>query len=125
MISPMELRGMEFKRYVRAAAALVDLFDDTAIATALGLSRNTVGRWWSGAQPEPETLGQLADVTGLSRDELSRFTYYDGPPPHLPQPEDAEAAERADAAERSHRARPEAGASAGRPAPRGSAGSGR
>jgi transcriptional regulator with XRE-family HTH domain len=77
-------RGQLVKRYVRAAAALHGLYDDTAIALAVGVDRIAVGRWWQGAQPKPDALGRLAVATGLSTDELTRFVYYDGPPPTLP-----------------------------------------
>lgn len=87
MLSPTEMlrmeRGSELKRFVRAAAALHELYDDTAIAEAVGRTRIAVGQWWQGARPEPETLRQLAEATGLSLDELSSFVYYDGPPPRL------------------------------------------
>ena len=72
------------KRYVRAAAALRGLYDDTAIGVAVGLNRIAVGKWWQGAQPQPATLGRLAEATGLSIDELTGFVYYGGPPPTLP-----------------------------------------
>lgn len=77
-------RGADFKRFVRAAAAMRDLFDDVALAEEVGVGRGAVRGWWMGAQPSPETLGRLARATGLSTDELARFVYYDGPPPSLP-----------------------------------------
>ena len=77
-------RGQLVKRYVRAAAALHELYDDTAIGEAVGKSRMAVGRWWLGAQPKPDTLSRLAEATGLSTDELTRFVYFGGPPPTLP-----------------------------------------
>ena len=73
-----------FKRCIRAAAALNDLYDDVALGRAVGRNRAAVGNWWRGAHPEPEVLLRLADVTGLSSDELWRFVYSDGPPPALP-----------------------------------------
>lgn len=81
-----KLRGQILKRYVRAAAAMNDLFDDAALADALGLSRGALAGWWSGAQPSGPTIFRLAGVTGLSPDELTRFVYQDGPPPRLPAP---------------------------------------
>ncbi len=88
MLSPIEAaalaRGQALKRYVRAAAALNDLYDDVALAEKVGVQRGAVSGWWSGARPSPDTLGRLAMATGLSTDELTRFVYYDGPPPALP-----------------------------------------
>lgn len=90
MLSPPEQarldRGQALKRYVRAAAALRELYDDKAIAQAVGRSRNTVASWWQGAQPEPETLRRLAAVIGLDPAELVAFVYYDGPPPLIVEP---------------------------------------
>lgn len=79
-------RGVEFKRLIRAAAAFRDLYDDKAIAERVRRSRNTVASWWSGAVPEPETTERLAEATGLDPDELHRYLYRGGPPPHLPEP---------------------------------------
>lgn len=79
-------RGMEFKRVVRAAAALQSLYDDSAIAAAVKRSRNTVSSWWTGATPEPHTLRRLAEATGLDPDELFAYVYRDGPPPKLVEP---------------------------------------
>jgi transcriptional regulator with XRE-family HTH domain len=88
VLSPVEaaakLRGQVLKRYVRAAAALNDLFDDAALADAVGLGRGAIAGWWRGAQPSGSAIFRLADVTGLSPDELTRFVYQDGPPPTLP-----------------------------------------
>lgn len=131
MLSPADAadvsRGQTFKRYVRAAAALHDLYEDTDIAKAVRVGRGAVGHWWLGAKPEPETIRRLAQATGLSVDELNRFIHYGGPPPRLPDPagEENEAQDQADAAERSLRARPEDEASAGPRAPHETAGSGR
>jgi hypothetical protein len=87
MLSPAELdrmeRGAEFKRFVRAAAALHELYDDTAIGEAVGRSRIAVGHWWQGVKPEPETLLEIAGVTGFSFEELATFVYNGGPPPRL------------------------------------------
>jgi transcriptional regulator with XRE-family HTH domain len=87
MLSPAELgrleRGAEWKRYIRAAAALREMYDDTAIAEAVGRTRIAVGRWWQGARPEPDTLLEIARATDLSPGELATFVYYDGPPPRL------------------------------------------
>ena len=87
-LSPAEFaawdRGQTLKRYVRAAAALAGLFDDTAIATAVERGRITVGKWWTGVKPEIEAIGKLADATGLSTEELTRSVYFEGPPPTLP-----------------------------------------
>ncbi len=79
-------RGMEFKRVVRAAAALQSLYDDSAIAAAVKRSRNTVASWWAGATPEPPTLRRLAEATGLDPEELFAYVYRDGPPPRLVEP---------------------------------------
>lgn len=90
MLSTAEMaafgRGQDLKRYVRAAAALVGLYDDVAIAAEIGRTRNAIGRWWTGVRPEPEALDRVARATGLSTDELTRFVYYNGPPPTLPDP---------------------------------------
>jgi len=80
------IRGRVFKRIVRAAAALNDLYDDVALGRAVKVSRGAIGAWWRGAQPEPETLLNLTKATGLSADELYMFVYADGPPPSLPEP---------------------------------------
>lgn len=85
VLSPQEIRGQLLKRYVRAAAALSELYDDVALGEAVGRNRAAVGNWWRGARPEPEVLFRLAEVTGLSTDELTRFVYSDGPPPSLPE----------------------------------------
>lgn len=77
-------RGQLLKRYVRAAAALRGMYDDKAIAAAVGRGRGAVGAWWTGSRMEPDTIMRLADVLGLSFEELSRFVYGDGPPPRLP-----------------------------------------
>jgi hypothetical protein len=79
------VRGRDLKRCVRAAAALSGLYDDTAIAGAMDIARGTVGGWWDGAQMKPDNIRKLAGVTGLSSDELTRYVYYDGPPPRLPE----------------------------------------
>lgn len=88
VLSPQEAadlyRGQALKRTVRAAAALRDLYDNAAIAHAVGVSSVAVTNWWKGARPSQETLYRLADVTGLSAEELSRFLYADGPTPSLP-----------------------------------------
>jgi len=77
-------KGQILKRVVRAAAALNDLYDDVAIAEATGKGRGTVAGWWEGARMQPETIQILADATGLSREELTQFIYFDGPMPQLP-----------------------------------------
>ena len=91
MLSPVEAaaldRGQALKRYVRAGAALNDLYDDTALADAVGVQRGAVRGWWTGAQMQPDTIRRVAKVTGLSPDELTRFVYFDGPPPTLTPPE--------------------------------------
>ena len=79
-------RGQELKRYVRSAAALCGLYDDTALGKAVGRTRIAVGKWWQGAQPEAPTLIALARVTGLSAEELIQFVYNDGPPPSIAWP---------------------------------------
>jgi len=81
------VRGQVFKRVIRAAGALRDLFDDASIAEAVGVGRGAVGDWWTGARPGAETIYRLASATGLSPEELTRFVYFDGPPPALPEPE--------------------------------------
>lgn len=87
MLSPAEAealhRGTELKRYVRAAAALSGIYDDVALAEAVGVNRGAVGGWWTGAQMKSDTLSRLADVTGLDLDDLTHFVYFDGPPPRL------------------------------------------
>ena len=87
MLAQTELdRGEDFKRLVRAAAALVGLYDDTALADAIGRQRQTVSHWWTGAQPKPDALVDLAETTGLDFDELFRYVYRGGPVPRLVQP---------------------------------------
>lgn len=81
-----ELRGQILKRYVRAAAAMNDLFDDKALAKEIGISRGAVLAWWTGSRPSGPTIFRLAAVTGLSSEELTRFVYDDGPEPVLPDP---------------------------------------
>lgn len=76
-------KGQELKRYVRAAVALRGLFDDRAIAAALGLSRNTVGHWWTGAVPEPKAVSGIARLTGYSEADLFAYLYAGGPPPAI------------------------------------------
>lgn len=94
MLTLAEQRGLTLKRYVRAAAAMRDLFDDTALGQAVGRTRITVGAWWRGAKPEPDAIVKLAEVTGLSADALIQFVYFDGPEP---RPIGADAPEVADA----------------------------
>lgn len=77
-------RGQDLKRYVRAAAALRGVFDDVTLGDRVGRTRNTIGKWWAGAKPEPDALHRIAQETDLSADELIRFVYFDGPPPVLP-----------------------------------------
>lgn len=86
MLTPAEIRGQELKRLVRSAAALYGLFDDAAIGRATGRTRITVGQWWKGSKPEPETIARLSEVTGLSADELVRFVYLDGKRPTIVAP---------------------------------------
>jgi hypothetical protein len=87
VLSPIEAearhRGRDLKRYIRAAAALNEIYDDVALADAVGVGRGAVAGWWIGAQIKPENLRQLADTTGLAPEELSRFVYWSGPPPRL------------------------------------------
>ena len=83
---PILARGRQLKRYVRAAAALQGLYDDTAIGEAVGVNRGAVAAWWDGAQMKPETIRRLADVLGLSVEDITRFVYFDGPMPTLPEP---------------------------------------
>lgn len=88
VLSPTEAanrdRGLDLKRHVRAAAAMHGLYEDTAIATAVGVGRGTVLGWWRGSKPEPATLRHLAEVTGFDPEELATFVYWDGPPPRQP-----------------------------------------
>ena len=79
-------RGEDFKRLVRAAAALVGIYDDSALADAIGRQRQTVSHWWMGAQPKPDALADLAETTGLDFDEMFRYVYRGGPVPRLAQP---------------------------------------
>ena len=87
MLSPDEVAGRErgqiLKRYIRAAAALHDLFDDTALADAVGVSRGAVGAWWQGTRMEITTIDAVARATGLSSDSLTGFLYRGGEPPVL------------------------------------------
>ena len=112
MLSPTEQaalsRGQDLRRVMRAAAAMDGVYDDLAIADAVGAHRNTVSAWWKGATPEPATLRRFAERFGMSVEELAAFVYYDGPPPALgwptsageqlppepPTPEEREAARR-------------------------------
>lgn len=79
-------RGRVLKQYLRAAAALNDLYDDTALGEAVGMTRAAVKGWWTGAQMKPDTLGDVARITRLSVDQLMSFVYRGGPPPTLPDP---------------------------------------
>lgn len=88
VLSPVEAaaleRGLVLKRYVRAAAAMNDLYDDASLGDAVGISRGAVAGWWRGAKPTAESIFLLSHVIGLSPDELTHFLYDDGPPPSLP-----------------------------------------
>lgn len=90
MLSPSEAaaryRGQELRRVMRAAAAMHGVYDDLAIADAVGAHRNTVSAWWRGSQPEPLTLRRFAERFGLSIEALSAFVYYGGPPPTIEWP---------------------------------------
>ena len=90
MLSPEKAadldRGQRFRRYVRAAAALRGIFDNSELARRMEVQRGTVNGWWTGARIEAESIPRLAEVTGLDADELWRFVYADGPPPTLPDP---------------------------------------
>lgn len=77
-------KGQVLKRAIRAAAALNDIYDDVALAERTGIARGTIGQWWRGAQMKPDNIRLVADVTGLSREEMTQFIYFDGPPPRLP-----------------------------------------
>lgn len=129
MLSPNEAaavaQGQDFKRYIRAAAAMQGIYEDVELGRAVGVHRRTVAGWWLGAKPSPDTLRAIASTTGLAVDELLAFTYYDGPPPHLPDPVEDEAQGRAEAAERSRHAPPGDAESAAPPAPHETTGSGR
>jgi hypothetical protein len=87
VLSPTEARGLDLKRYIRAAAALREIYNDVDLADAVEVTPGAVRGWWGGAMPKPETIDDLARATGLALDELTRFVYYDGPPPALPEPE--------------------------------------
>ena len=125
VLSPVEAaafsRGQALKRYVRAAAAMQGLYDDVALANATKVKRGTVRGWWVGAQPSPVTIQRLAAATNLDLDELVAFVHFDGPPPHLPDPE----SEEAEAQARADHAQAAVEASEAPHAPRGKAGSGR
>jgi transcriptional regulator with XRE-family HTH domain len=88
VLSPTELRqadrGLELKAYVRAAAALRGIYTDADLAGAVHVTPGAVRGWWSGAMPKNDTLGDIAEATALSLDELIRFVYFDGPAPTLP-----------------------------------------
>lgn len=86
VLSPGEERGQTLKRYVRAAAALNAIYDDTRLGKAAGVGRAAVRAWWTGARMSTDTIRELAEATGLSRDELTEFVHYAGPPPSLPDP---------------------------------------
>lgn len=81
-------RGRDLKRIVRAAAALREIYTDTALAKATKVTRGAVLGWWGGAQMAPDTIHYTADATGLSRDELTEYVHYGGPLPRLPGPTD-------------------------------------
>lgn len=117
MLSPQQQRGDTFRRVVAGAAALRGIYTNDGLAEAAGVSRGTVTGWWGGALPKAETVPGIVRATGLDRQELIDWVYYEGPLPHLPQPVDEEAQDRAESAERSHRARPADGASEEPPAP--------
>lgn len=86
VLSTAELRGQEYKRVLRAAAALNGMFTDSAIAKVVGIGRAAVGNWWMGSRPEPPQALRLAKATGIPKDELFSYLYEDGPPPALPEP---------------------------------------
>jgi transcriptional regulator with XRE-family HTH domain len=92
-------RGDQFKRYIKAAFALRGLYEDTAIAGAVRMTRGAVSGWWHGARPDHEAIGEIAKATGLPRGELYDFIHHGGPPPMLPlserlTPEDEEVRDR-------------------------------
>jgi transcriptional regulator with XRE-family HTH domain len=101
-----------------------DLYDDASLGEAVGVGRGAVAGWWHGAKPSGVTIYRLADVTGLSPDELTRFVYSDGPPPALPlSPSEAdEARRRADRAEQELRGSSGSAEQPGQPAHRETAG---
>lgn len=90
VLSPVDAarhtRGQELKRCVRAAVALRGIYTDTALGDEVGVGRGAVLGWWTGAHIEPDNMLRLAEVTGFSFDELSRYVYRDGPLPRLPEP---------------------------------------
>lgn len=81
MLAHQAAWGIDFKRLIRAAAAMRGLYDDKAIGEAVGRSRNTVAAWWKGTRPEPDTLAELASTTGLDADDLFAWVYRGGEPP--------------------------------------------
>lgn len=81
-----QYRGQELKRHVRSAAALRGIYTDTDLAKAAGVKRGAVKDWWDGAQMKPDTIRRLADATGWSPDELTKYVYFGGPPPTLTEP---------------------------------------
>jgi len=62
------------------------IYDDAALGDAVGVHRGAVAGWWRGSRPNPDTIRELAEVTGLGVSELSAFVYYEGAPPRLPEP---------------------------------------
>lgn len=88
VLSPAEQtardRGERLKRYIRAAAALQGLYDDTSIADAADVQRGAVAGWWLGSQMKPATIERVADALDVDPDELMAYVYRDAPPPALP-----------------------------------------
>ncbi len=82
-------RGAELKRLVRSAAAFHGIYDDKALAQAVGASRNAVMAWWSGAVPSPAHVRAIARVTGLDEKELGDYLYFSDDLPLLVEPKSA------------------------------------
>lgn len=90
MIANEGARGEEFKRVVRAAAALRGIYSDADLARAVGVSRMAVAGWWSGAKPDAASVRAISSVTGLDELEVHRYVNFeDEPVPNLVQPESA------------------------------------
>ena len=85
VLSPAEVRGRDLKRCVRAAAAFQEIYDDKALAEAVGVGRGALTGWWRGSRLQPENIERLAAVTDLAVEELTQYVYFGGPLPRLPE----------------------------------------
>lgn len=87
VLSPVDLeraqRGREFKRLVRSDAARRDIYEDTELAEAIGVSRQAVQGWWAGARPSVYVLRRISEATGTPVEVLEAIAYPD-PMPELP-----------------------------------------